>query len=440
MKPAPATRELFDVTCPFCGLLCDDLEIRTDGTELAVSASPCTLRDTRFALAALPSGPRLRPAVDGVPSTLDQAVARAAGILGAARQPLLGGLGTDTAGLRSVMRLADRCGAVVDHMNRAATSRNIRVLQDSGWVTTTLSEVFNHADLVIVLGQAPMRNFPRLWERILSTTDPRADRRRPLFLGEPGRRRVIALAADGPAGPTLPPGDSTTTLDIGLEQLGAVAALLRALLADAPLQSPGIGGLDIASLSALAEALRQARYSVVIWAAGEWTFPHAGLAIEMWCELARDLNRSTRSAVLPLGGSEGDLSANQVCTWQAGYPLPTAFARACPEHDPYLYDSARMLERGEADALLWVSSFSPEAAPPASALPTIVVGHPGHAFSSPPAVFIPVGVPGIDHAGHLYRADSVVALPLSRLRDSGLPSAASVIDAITGRLPAGAGA
>jgi formylmethanofuran dehydrogenase subunit B len=47
-----------------------------------------------------------------------------------------------------------------------------------------------------------------------------------------------------------------------------------------------------------------------------------------------------------------------------------------------------------------------------------------------PEVFIPIGTPGIDHTGHAYRTDSVVAVPLCKLRDSGLPSTAEVLYAL----------
>jgi formylmethanofuran dehydrogenase subunit B len=45
-------------------------------------------------------------------------------------------------------------------------------------------------------------------------------------------------------------------------------------------------------------------------------------------------------------------------------------------------------------------------------------------------VYVPVGTPGLDHAGHLFRGDRVVALPLRQLRPSSLPSAAEAIAAI----------
>jgi len=56
------------------------------------------------------------------------------------------------------------------------------------------------------------------------------------------------------------------------------------------------------------------------------------------------------------------------------------------------------------------------------------------AFEREPAVFIPVGIPGLDHAAHMFRTDRVVALPLQRLRPSTLPSVADALAAIDAAL------
>ena len=45
-------------------------------------------------------------------------------------------------------------------------------------------------------------------------------------------------------------------------------------------------------------------------------------------------------------------------------------------------------------------------------------------------MLIPVGTPGLDHAGSVYRTDAVVSLPVRRLRATGLPSVAEVLEAI----------
>jgi len=159
-------------------------------------------------------------------------------------------------------------------------------------------------------------------------------------------------------------------------------------------------------------------------------FDHAEVSIQMLNEMIKDLNETTRSSGLPLGGKEGSTSVYNVSSWQSGYPMRTSFNRGYPDYDPYLFDSKSMLANGEADSLVWVSSFNVDRTPPETGAPTVVIGRSGMTFDQEPAVFIPVGVPGIDHSGRSFRGDSSVAVPLRKLRDSGLPSTFDVLSAI----------
>jgi formylmethanofuran dehydrogenase subunit B len=118
-----------------------------------------------------------------------------------------------------------------------------------------------------------------------------------------------------------------------------------------------------------------------------------------------------------------------VSAWLSGYPTRVSYQKGYPDYDPYHHSAERLLNRGEADLLVWVSSLSP-APPPEAKVPTVVIGRSGMTFTQEPEVFIPVGVPGIDFAGHMYRCDNVVALPLYQIRKSELPRAAAVLKAV----------
>ena len=84
------------------------------------------------------------------------------------RRPLIGGLGTDVAGMRATLALARQLGAVVDHAGSSAKYRNLHVLQEFGWITTTLAEVRNRADLLLLIGDGWHARFPRFVERVLA--------------------------------------------------------------------------------------------------------------------------------------------------------------------------------------------------------------------------------------------------------------------------------
>ena len=145
-------------TCPFCPLLCDDRP--ADATGCAVAEAG--LRQVRP-----PSAAARSPRIDGRPATPDAALAAAADRLTRCRQPLIGGWGTDVAGARALTTLAEATGAFCDAAAGEALSQALRVQQDRGGYTTTLAEVREHADLIVVVGREVLSRAPRLLERVL---------------------------------------------------------------------------------------------------------------------------------------------------------------------------------------------------------------------------------------------------------------------------------
>jgi formylmethanofuran dehydrogenase subunit B len=417
------------VTCPFCGLACDDVRVRVADDSLEVVANGCAISKAAFSRAS-----SLRPGheqahVAGRPVSLQTAIEEAARILGASRQPLFTGLATDVAGMRAVLQLADRIGATLDHMNSDAKMRNLLALQDVGWISTTLAEVKNRADLLVLAGTDAVTRFPRFFERVVWVDDT-------LFAGAPAMRSVVYLGDPQDTRPgTAPDGRVAEVIRFDNAKLPEVVAALRAVSLEQPLRAGQVAGVPLSSLSALYAKMRAARYGVLVWAAADLDFAHAELTVQGLVQLLRTLNQSTRFAALPLGGSEGDVTIDAAHIWQTGYPFRTSLASGHPEYDPYYYAAQTMLARAEADTQLWISSFNDQRVLEPCSVPTVVLAPPGLRWDWEPQVRIAVGAPGIDHAGTFFRCDKVVALPLRKLRASPLLSVASVIDAIRRHLP-----
>jgi formylmethanofuran dehydrogenase subunit B len=414
------------VTCPGCGLLCDDVAVAARDGQLHVAENGCARSAAFFRQAnARPTPPR----VDGQPAEPASAIGKTAELLRASRQPLIGGLGTEVYGMRSVLELAELTGATLDHMNAEAAMRNVLALQNSGWQVATLTEVRNRADLVLIIGGDIVSRFPRFFERVVWNNES-------MFGQDTAARQIIYLGGpdmDTSAG-VSPRGMKPTTIPCANRDLPAVIAALLALSLGKSLHVDEVAGVPVADLQHLAARLDTAKYSVVVWSAADFDFPHADLAIHKLTELIAHFNRSTRCSGLPLAGNDGDITANQVSSWIGGYPVRNSYRRGYPEYDPCRFATARLMHEGEADALVWISSFDPQRLPPETGIPTIVIGHPGMQFKREPEVFIPVGIPGVDHAGIMFRSDSVVSLPLTQLRQSALPSLRQVVDDIRSQL------
>ncbi|MEQ1622320.1 MAG: formylmethanofuran dehydrogenase subunit B [Methylococcales bacterium] len=413
--------EFTEVPSPFCGIGTDDLTIRVDGVSLKVIENGCAVNTPAFEQAITDTSAR----VDGKEVSLEVAVAKAAELLKNTNLPVIGGCATDVNGMRALLALADRSGAVVDNINFAGARNNFLALQDSGWMNTTLAEVKNRCDVLLVVGTDLEDFAPRFFERYLWNKEA-------MFVQDTSARDVIYLgkAPSGNAS-TSPNGKKPLVLEAATQDLPEVIAVLRALVKGQPIRASVVAGISVADLEIVAEKLKSAAYGVVTWAAGALAYRQAELTVQTLSELIKDINdRGARCSGLPLAGKEGDQTANQVCGWTTGYPTRTRFSRGYPEYDPFLNDTNLLINSGEADVLVWVHAFNTNAVPPATSLPLIVLGRSGMTFSKEPDVFIPVGTPGIDHAGHAYRMDNVVAIRLKKLRDSGLPSTADVLNAI----------
>jgi formylmethanofuran dehydrogenase subunit B len=250
-----------------------------------------------------------------------------------------------------------------------------------------------------------------------------------MFGQDTSTRELIVIGRDAKP-PNTPDDAHITAIACPTDRLGDIAMTLRLLLRGRPLQAEDVAGIPITQLGDIVTRLADAHYGVIAWAASELDFPHAELAVQAFCGLVKELNTTTRCSGLPLGGNDGDYTFSQVATWQAGFATRISLANGCPQFDPIQYNWERLLESDEADLLLWISAFDTGRTPP-SYTPSIVLGRAGMQCEAEPDVFIPVATPGIDHAGHLYRCDSAVAIPLRSLRDSHLPEVSRVLHAIT---------
>jgi len=404
------------VTCPFCGLLCDKLTVEASRGELRATGNACPKAERAYARTL----PAAAPAVNGKPVELDTALAAAARLLKRSRQPLLGGLGTDVDGTRAALALAERCGGIVDHLHGRALARNVRVLQTRGYATTTLAEVRNRADLVVLCGVDINDDFHNFASTCLRPADALVPERL-------AARRLFHL---GPAKQApRHPGLGVEQVACGADELLETVNALRALRAGRQVR---LKGKRLQALAGIIAALAASEYAVFVWAPGQLG-DDGDLLISAVCDLVNDINRDKRAAGLALGGNDGGQSALATCAWQTGYPLHVSYAGTVLDYDPLRHDTARLLASGEVDALLWVSTFRP-VAPPDSALPLIVIGTPGTPVRATNSVFLPAGTPGLDHRGQLIRTDAVVALPLPQLRDSALPAAATLLHELLTRL------
>ena len=459
MKAASANTNTKTATCPACGLLCDDVLIENNHNKIKVLKNSCA-KSISFFEQTLNNGldDKVSPLINGKPVNLQQAIAHAAQLLKTSQQPLFAGLSTDVAGFRSLFNLAQKTNGSLTHINAQSMARNMKVLQSTGWQTTTLTEVKNRADVIVCIGTDIVSYNPRFFERFVNCDGMfvTAKQREIIFIGGNVQKE------DAPEGAWI--------LGCRPDDLAEITLVLRALVAGKKLKATQVAGIKISDLQAIADKLKAAKYAVLVWVAKDLDFPHAELTIQNITETVAILNNTTRAAGLPLGGSDGDTTANNANTWLSGFVLN---------------NSALNDEMIEHDLTVWVNSFSFDKAPPETDKPLIVIGNsaplpsplpqgargfgvatrnsievlqqddtkantnilsPNNTTNPPipswdragdrgqatqvPDVFIPIATPGLDCSGTLFRVDSAVILPLKKVRENNLPTLSEVISKI----------
>lgn len=413
--PAPNTAP--SAACPYCALLCDDLELApAPNQSFTIERHGCARAAQDFARAPLAP----TAFVDGRAVPLAAAISAAARLLARARQPLFGGLATDVDGMRAAVDLAERCGATLDHLHGEPLAAMARILQSRGWYAATLSELRNRADVVLLVGVNLADRYENLTRRCLQ---PAAA----LDADTLAARRIVYLGAT-PSGAKSAGADIIKCPTVGLP---AVLQVLLATLAGQRVRPARVAGVPFKTLTALATTLRAARYAAIVFAPGALAVPRDP-ALARLCEIVDQLNQTGRAALVPLGGDDGGQTAVSTCAWLTGYPLRIT-CNATVNYQPLTNATAQLLAAGSVDALLWIDAFGRNSAAPAAADPTrtIILAASRPRAAEHAAVFIPVGTPGIDHPARLVRTDMVVSLALAQQRDAGLPTVASVLRALS---------
>jgi formylmethanofuran dehydrogenase subunit B len=350
--------------------------------------------------------------IDGKAVSLKAAITEAARLLAGSRFPLIAGLGTDIAGARAAIALAARVGAVIDHMHADALLRSLDVMRSAYLMTTTLVEARMRADCLLLVG-AGIGDQP--------------DGVRALLGADAGTRNITWLCPDRDAR-EIAKGMPINIVGRNAADLPIVLAMLRARIAGRPI---GKGPVAPKAIDGIVEQIKAARFGVAVWSVEHLE----ALAIEMLQGIVVDLNATTRFTSLPIEPSDNAAGVLQACGWMTGYPMRTRFARQDPQHDPWMFDTARLVASGEVDCALWISSYGSTEPEWTNAVPTIALIGAQAQPRSPARVAIQVGRPGGDHdaVGFVASVGALASLPASKPSDT--PSVARVVTDIAKLLP-----
>ncbi len=399
-------RTVTDVVCPFCGTLCDDIEVDVDDAEKICSTrNACVIGDNKFMTAQASDRhlhPRIRRGGELVECTTDEAINKAAEILVNAKHPLLyGWSSTSCEAQEAGMALAESVGGTIDNTSAVCHGPSVLAIHTVGIPSCTLGEIINRADTVLYWGCNPANAHPRHMSRY--SLFPRG-----FFTeqGKPGRTEIVIDVRST---------DTAHHADIFIQpEQGRDYELMNALrvaFRGEPLPE-SVAGIPRAEIEKLAQTLKDSRFGIIFFGMGLTMTRGKHRNIDIAISLTQDLNKYTKFSIMAMRGHYNVAGADQVSAWECGFPYAVNFSRGFPRYNPGETSSTDLLAHKEVDAALIVAS-DPAAHFPIgmvrtlASIPMIAIDPHVTPTTEIASVYIPGAIVGIEEAGGAYRMDNV---------------------------------
>ncbi len=418
-------------TCTFCGCVCDDMELTVDLDEhrITKAKNACVLGRAWFAEHVIEDRPAAL--IDGKEASLDEAVEEAAQTLVKARFPITYGLSDTTCeAQRQAVAISDIIRGTIDTTTSVCHGPSGLAFQGVGESTMTLGEVKNRADFIIYWGGNPAEAHPRHFTRYAVT--PKG-----MFIPNGKKDRTVVLV-DVRKTSSAPVADIFLQVKPGkdFELLWALRALVKGKkVAD---NIGEITGIDPETMQDLVERMKNCRYGVLFFGMGLTMTRGRHFNSGALLALATDLNEYTHFVAKPVRGHGNVTGADNVVSWQTGYPFGVNFNLGYPRFNPGEFTTVDTLSRGDADAAMIIASD------PASNFPRAAIEHLGRIpvisldtketiTSKLAHVAFTTATYGINTGGTVYRMDDV-PITLRPAFDSPFPTDEEILTKIKTRV------
>ena len=430
IKEAPETKIVKDATCTFCGCVCDDIDLKVEGSRIVEAKRACVLGNSWFLNHEIEDRPACH--VDGQPASLDVGIERAAKILVDANYPLIYGLSDTTSeSQRVAVGIADWIGGIIDTTTSVCHGPSGMAFQGVGEVTCSLGEVRNRADMVMFCGSNPAESHPRHFTKY--SLMPKG-----MFLPN-GRKDRTCVIVDVRRTKSAKAADIFIQIKPrrDFEGLWTLRALAKGIDLDANTVEEDTG-VPMATWQDLMDRMKAAKFGVIFFGMGLTMTRGKHANSEALLALTRDMNQHTRFTCKPNRGHGNVTGADNVVAWRTGYPFGVNLARGYPRFNPGEYTAADVLARGEADAAMIIAAdplanFSQPAREYLASIPYIAFDPKETLTTRAAAVAFTVATYGINTPGTVYRMDDV-PIPLRPAFDSPHPSDFEILKRINRRV------
>ncbi len=360
--------------CPYCSLLCFPNQL---GGIDHCPRRKSDLTASRDAAAAVAS-------VEGKATEFSSALNACVKCLADATHVLMTGRISSLETSREVLKLARLLDAYVDLSDSNPMFDWIQSVQETGCVTTTISEARYRSDLIVVIQlDEVLEDFPLVLEQLLRHPDKLSTQTKLMFVNAKKVEMRELCDADlcGQVSEAI-------TLEVSENDL---YSLFKAC-ASKTMKDVSID--HIGKAQTLRSALEAANYPVIVFSTS-LAVRHQRTIYALLHQLASELGVLNRIHLLPLQSS--NLQFSQACTWQTGFPGRIHFIDGVAIYGPSLFSANQVkLEHASSLTTLTLNESVTNA--------SVVIKNRNT------EIYIPIARAGVENSATLMKADGSIML------------------------------
>lgn len=391
-----------NIVCPFCSLHCDDINLEINDRKISIKSDlPEVCADKykmfNFKENKISQSKILGKSVDG-----NKANVYCQKLINSSKETILVNHSSDVNITREILGTASKINGIVDHSNSDKFLKNVALYQRRGYMATSLTEIKNKSDVVLLFSNNVLQSYPRLIEKVLATKNS--------FSINPKDKKIFIIGNEKTNKKNCHLRDTRITfIDFNNKEASSFLQCLKDKS-----KHPKVKNLKS---KLLLESIDKSKYLSLLWSTSEFTkYKECDQIIYDISEFITSLNETKRAGCMSLAGNDGDVSHVQTLGWITGFPSRVKFTGNYFEYDKDTNNASKLINMNCCDLVIHINAISDKKLFLHKKQKNIIIGHPATKFNIEPDVFIPSSVPGIDSKGHIFRTDNVVSLPLSRIR------------------------
>ncbi|MFX0069599.1 MAG: formylmethanofuran dehydrogenase subunit B [Candidatus Hermodarchaeota archaeon] len=426
------------VTCTGCSLLCDDVIVGTDGLFIDKVYGACLKGKERFDQITAPNritSPMIRKNSNLENVSWDDALNRVEEIIKNSSKPLLYGFSTCNceAQLKAI-KLAKKINGYIDSNSSICQGKVLNIAAETGITLTTVGEIINKADFIVLWGANAAESIPRLLNKLVFS--------RGKFRMTGREIKTVAII------------DPVKTASFGVFQIRDIAMQIEAnkdlelikALKDACCSNDGltkdkVAGIDNDELKRFFMNLIGAENGVIILGQGILRPDSNANLIKEILELVQMINlkqKKGRISLILLGGHFNMIGFEQVALSVTGKNQALQFSDNKLSSNENSIISKIQNDDFDCSIILGTDPISHlpfELSKKLASKPIITIDNRKSATTHIADIVLPTAITGIEVGGLVYRLDQV-PIELDKILDppSGIPSDEELLEKIIQKL------